>query len=153
MFCVEWLVGILAGSVALQADALDMLGDTLVYGFSLYAIHRDDRWRAGSAFLKGSIMVVLGLGVWLQSDYKLVAGAIPESHLVGGMGRLALVANASCPLLLTRHRADDLKFKVRGRELIGRQSQTPVRFPDLGWKVISAYVSTTDGQGLWSCSA
>ena len=47
----------------------------------------------------------------------------------------------------------NLEFKVRGRELIGRQSQTSVRFPDLGWKVISAYVSTTDGQGLWSCSA
>jgi hypothetical protein len=35
-----------------------------------------------------------------------------------------------------------LEFKVRGRELIGRQSQTWVRFPDLGWKVVSAHVST-----------
>ena len=36
----------------------------------------------------------------------------------------------------------NLEFKVRGRELIGRQSQTWVRFPSLGWKVISAHVST-----------
>jgi len=36
----------------------------------------------------------------------------------------------------------NLEFKVRGRELIGRQSQTWVRFPDLGWKVIAAHVST-----------
>ena len=36
----------------------------------------------------------------------------------------------------------NLEFKVRGRDLIGRQSQTWVRFPDLGWKVISAHVST-----------
>jgi AtzH-like len=36
----------------------------------------------------------------------------------------------------------NLEFKVRGRELIGRQSQTWVRFPDVGWKVISAHVST-----------
>ena len=35
-----------------------------------------------------------------------------------------------------------LEFKMRGRELIGRQSQTWVRFPDLGWKVIAAHVST-----------
>ena len=36
----------------------------------------------------------------------------------------------------------NLEFKVRGRDLIGRQSQTWVRFPDVGWKVISAHVST-----------
>ena len=36
----------------------------------------------------------------------------------------------------------NLEFKVRGRELVGRQSQTWVRFPELGWKVIAAHVST-----------
>jgi hypothetical protein len=36
----------------------------------------------------------------------------------------------------------NLEFKVRDRELIGRQSQTWVRFPGLGWKVVSAHVST-----------
>lgn len=36
----------------------------------------------------------------------------------------------------------NLEFKVRGRDLIGRQSQTWVRFPDVGWKVVSAHVST-----------
>jgi hypothetical protein len=36
----------------------------------------------------------------------------------------------------------NLEFKVRGRELIGRQSQTWVRFPTIGWKVITAHVST-----------
>ena len=35
----------------------------------------------------------------------------------------------------------NLEFKVRGRDLVGRQSQTWVRFPDLGWKVVSAHVS------------
>ncbi len=43
----------------------------------------------------------------------------------------------------------NLEFKVRDRDLIGRQSQTWVRFPELGWKVVSAHVSTTDGQPLW----
>ena len=36
----------------------------------------------------------------------------------------------------------NLEFKVRGREAVGRQSQTWVRFPDLGWKVVTAHVST-----------
>ena len=43
----------------------------------------------------------------------------------------------------------NLEFKVRGRDLIGRQSQSWVRFPDLGWKVISAHVSTMDGLRLY----
>lgn len=42
----------------------------------------------------------------------------------------------------------NLEFKVRGRELVGRQSQTWVRFPDLGWKVVAAHVSTV-GDPLW----
>jgi len=35
----------------------------------------------------------------------------------------------------------NLEFKVRGQDLVGRQSQTFVRFPE-GWKVIAAHVST-----------
>ena len=43
----------------------------------------------------------------------------------------------------------NLEFKVRGKNLIGRQSQTWVRFPDLGWKVIAAHVSTMNESPLW----
>lgn len=43
----------------------------------------------------------------------------------------------------------NLEFKVRGRELVGRQSQTWVRFPDVGWKVVAAHVSTVSEQPLW----
>ena len=41
----------------------------------------------------------------------------------------------------------NLAFKVRGKELIGRQSQTWVRFPGAGWKVVSAHVSTMNPEG------
>ena len=40
----------------------------------------------------------------------------------------------------------NLEFDMRGRETPGRQSQTWVRFPDAGWKVVSAHVSVTEGQ-------
>ena len=43
----------------------------------------------------------------------------------------------------------NLEFKVRGRDLVGRQSQTWVRFPDAGWKVVSAHVSTMNPAPLW----
>ena len=34
-----------------------------------------------------------------------------------------------------------LVYKVRGKEATGRQMQTWVRFPDVGWKVIAAHVA------------
>lgn len=43
----------------------------------------------------------------------------------------------------------NLEFKMRGRELVGRQSQTWVRFPGLGWKVVAAHVSTMNEAPLW----
>ena len=41
----------------------------------------------------------------------------------------------------------NLEFKVRGRDLVGRQSQTWVRFADVGWKVVAAHVSAQQGLG------
>ena len=43
----------------------------------------------------------------------------------------------------------NLEFKVRGHDLVGRQSQTWVRFPDLGWKVVAAHVSTVSDAPFW----
>ena len=43
----------------------------------------------------------------------------------------------------------NLEFKVRDRDLVGRQSQSFVRFPGVGWKVIAAHVSTVDAEALW----
>jgi hypothetical protein len=45
--------------------------------------------------------------------------------------------------------AVNLEFKIRGKDLVGRQSQTWVGFPEAGWKVIAAHVSTMDKKPLW----
>ena len=111
MFGLELIVGLLAGSVALQADSLDMLSDTLVYGFSLYAIGKSSHWRAGSALLKGSIMALFGIGVLLQSGYRFFVGGVPESNYMLFMSLLALAANASCLFFLSRHRSDDINMR------------------------------------------
>jgi hypothetical protein len=43
----------------------------------------------------------------------------------------------------------NLEFKVRGQDEVGRQSQTWVKFPDLGWKVVAAHVSIQDKASRW----
>ena len=40
MFLVEAVAGILSNSTALLADSVDMLGDAIIYGFSLYVVGR-----------------------------------------------------------------------------------------------------------------
>jgi hypothetical protein len=42
----------------------------------------------------------------------------------------------------------NLEFRMPNGKT-GRQSQTFVRFPDLGWKVVAAHVSTQDDAPVW----
>ena len=60
MFIVELTAGLISGSVSLVADSLDMLGDALVYGFSIYVVARGVRMKARAALFKGGIMAAFG---------------------------------------------------------------------------------------------
>jgi cation diffusion facilitator family transporter len=111
MFVVELVAGLLAGSTALLADSLDMLGDSFVYGFSLYVLERSELWRARAALSKGAIMLAFGLGVLFEAALKLQSGAVPSATGMAGIGAVALLANAFCFGLLWRHRSDDLNLR------------------------------------------
>lgn len=63
-----------------------MLGDALVYGFSLYMLARSAAWRAGAALLKGLIQAAFGLSVLAEVAYKIVYGGEPLSSWMAGAG-------------------------------------------------------------------
>jgi Co/Zn/Cd efflux system component len=111
MFLVECIAGIVANSTALLADSVDMLGDAIVYGFSLYFVARGAVWQTRATLLKGFIMAAFGVGVLVQVVVKLLAGLIPSAEIMGGIGLLALVANATCLGLLWSRRADDINMR------------------------------------------
>jgi Co/Zn/Cd efflux system component len=111
MFVLEFVAGLLAGSTALLADSVDMLGDAIVYGFSLYVVGRGPVWQVRGARLKGAIMAAFGVGVLLDVIFKLVRGTVPSPEVMGGVGLLALVANAFVLALLWRRRADDVNMR------------------------------------------
>jgi cation diffusion facilitator family transporter len=111
MFFVEFSSGLMAQSTALMADSLDMLGDAIVYGFSLYVLHKSHKLRATAALLKGLIIVIFGLSVLVEATFKIFGSAVPVSQTMGLIGALALVANASCLFLLYRHRDDDINMR------------------------------------------
>jgi cation diffusion facilitator family transporter len=110
MFIVESAAGMYAGSTSLLADALDMLGDALVYGFSLFVLAKSSRWQAGAALIKGAFMLLFGLGVLAQASYKLIYPTLPGVETMGVVGAVALAANLVCFYLLYSHRADNLNM-------------------------------------------
>lgn len=110
MFVVELTAGLLGNSVSLVADSLDMLGDALVYGFSLYVVARGAAMKARVALLKGGIMAAFGLFVLGQAIYRIVFPQLPAFEAIGAMGLLALAANGACFFLLWRHRAEDINM-------------------------------------------
>lgn len=111
MFVAEFAAGWLADSTALLADSLDMLGDALVYGFSLFVVARSLRWKALAAGLKGGIMLVFGVIVLVEAVSTIFVGGRPDSTVMALMGLVALAANTGCLVLLTRRRGDDVNMR------------------------------------------
>ena len=110
MFVVEFSGGIKAASLSLTGDSLDMLGDALVYGCSLYVIQKGTRAQAQSALLKGGIMFLCAIAVFARATYQLFAQTVPTVSLMSEIGILALLANLICFLLLIRHRNDNINM-------------------------------------------
>ncbi len=110
MFFVELTAGLLGNSISLVADSLDMLGDALVYAFSLYVVARGAAMKARAALLKGIIMAAFGFFVLGQAIYRIIFPQLPVFEMIGAIGLLALAANGTCFFLLWRHRADDINM-------------------------------------------
>lgn len=111
MFAVEMAAGAAADSRALQADALDFLGDAANYAISLLVAGMALAWRARAALAKG--VTLIGLGGWVMISAVLAAlgGAAPEPELMGIIGALALAANAGVAIMLYRFRTGDANMR------------------------------------------
>ena len=111
MFVVEIVAGVAADSRALQADALDFLGDSANYAISLTVAGMALVWRARSALVKG--LTLLGFGAWVLATAMLafLNGAAPQPATMGIVGALALAANVGVALLLYRFRSGDANMR------------------------------------------
>ena len=111
MFIVEMAAGYLARSQALQADALDFLGDSLTYGLSLAAIGMPLATRANVALLKGASLLAMGLWVLGSTAWKVFYTGVPEAEIMGAIGLLALAANVASVLLLIAYKDGDANVR------------------------------------------
>lgn len=111
MFAVEMVMGHLAGSQALQADALDFLGDTVTYGLSLAVIGASLRARATAALFKGLSLSLMAVWVLGSTVYQTLILGVPQAELMGGIGLLALATNLTSVFLLMRYKDGDANVR------------------------------------------
>ena len=111
MFFVEMSAGKLAGSQALQADALDFLGDALTYGLSLAVIGTSLKVRSTAALIKGLSLLFMGLWVFGSTVYQIFILGVPSAQIMGLIGLLALAANLASVLLLMRYKDGDANVR------------------------------------------
>jgi len=111
MFLVEMGGGVLAGSQALQADALDFLGDTLTYGMSLAVIGQSLQVRSTAAMIKGVSLALMGLWVFGSTVWHTFVLGVPRAEVMGLIGFLALVTNLASVLLLMRYKDGDANVR------------------------------------------
>jgi len=111
MFVVEIVAGLAAGSVALQADALDFLADSANYAISLFVVGMALRRRAQAALIKGITMALFGLWVIGNTGWHIFYGDIPDAMTMGAVGTAALISNAIVLALLWAYRYGDSNMR------------------------------------------
>lgn len=112
MFGVEFTAGLLANSAGLTADSLDMLADASVYATSLYALRHGARLRGQIALASGGVLLLLGVGVFVDAARRFFTGSEPVSVVMIVVGAVALAANVLCLLLLAKHREGSINLRA-----------------------------------------
>jgi Co/Zn/Cd efflux system component len=111
MFTIEMAAGITSGSMALKADSLDFLGDTVTYAISLWVIGKPLQVRATAALAKGVSLALMGAWVLGSTIYQFFVLGRPDEMIMGTIGVLAFVANVASVLILMRWREGDANVR------------------------------------------
>lgn len=109
---IEIFGSFLSGSQALQADALDFLGDGLISFLGLIAVGWGLAARAKAALLQGVFLGLLGLGVIGSTLYRVFVEHEPETLLMGGFAVVAFIVNVAAALVLLPHRKGDANMRA-----------------------------------------
>lgn len=111
MFVIEGIAGALAGSRALQADALDFFGDAANYAISLGVAGMALQWRARAAMAKGVTIFLFGLAVLCWAVWGMWHGSDPQPYAMSAVGALALTVNIGVSVMLYRFRTGDANMR------------------------------------------
>ena len=112
MAVIGGVAGWMGQSTGLLADALDMLSDATAYAIGLVAIGRGARFKANAAWLSGSVLLMLGLGLLLEVGRRVFQGAQPLSGWMIGTACLSLVVNLTVLRLLAPLKSGEVHLRA-----------------------------------------
>ena len=93
MFALEVVQGQLAGSMALQADALDFAGDSATYGLSLFALTQSLEFRSKAALVKGVSLGLMGVYLLVAALWRTFVDGAPDALRVRHLTQQAVVTS------------------------------------------------------------
>ncbi len=120
---IEMAGGIIAGSLALLADAAHMLTDTASLAMSYAAVraalrpatqqmsYGHHRWQVLAAFVNGLALMLLAVWILFEAAQRLASGPHVNGGIVAGIAVLGLVANLGAFAVLSRGESN---LNVRG---------------------------------------
>lgn len=109
---VEAVAGFVSDSQALQADALDFLGDGLISFVGLLALGWPLQRRARVALAQGLFLGALGVSVIGTTIYRVLVQQQPEALVMGVFGAIALAVNVAAAAALIPHRTGDANARA-----------------------------------------
>jgi Co/Zn/Cd efflux system component len=112
MVVVEGVAGLVVGSAALLADAVDFIEDAGMFALALVAIGWSPRARAGAAAIQGAAMALVGFGAIAAIVRRLLVGGAPDARSIGAVALLALAVNLYCAWRLARFTRGDSSMRA-----------------------------------------
>ena len=110
-FVVVLIGGLMQGSAALSANALDFLADSATYAISLWAIGRSVETRTAAALFKGVTLGAVALSVLSFAAWRAWSGAAPSGEAISALGMFGALANLAAAALLVRYRDGDANVR------------------------------------------
>lgn len=104
MFAVGLVGWRVAHSAALLADALDMLADASGYAVAFLAVGRSERLQRAAARWNGTMLMALGVGVFVEVAHRWSGGAEPHGGWIMLFACLSLLVNGFVLHTLRRYR-------------------------------------------------
>jgi Co/Zn/Cd efflux system component len=106
-FVVEMIAGLIASSMGLAADSLDMLADGIVYALALFAVGGAAGRKRRVAALAGYFQGILGVLGFIEVVHRFLGrGETPDFLTMIIVSIFALAANATCVVLLQRSKSE-----------------------------------------------
>jgi Co/Zn/Cd efflux system component len=107
VFFGEVFGALYANSIALMADAIDFLEDSITYIFAIALIGLGHRARAAAGGALAFLMAVPCIWIAWKTFDQLYEGFPPDPLPMGAIGLVALAVNVYCAFILLPHRKGD----------------------------------------------